>query len=68
MAVHTRTETVDFPALREMERRFGTRRTWRDVLFAAVSTAAEFAERYAYYRSRGFTRAAARRKARWHIR
>ncbi len=68
MAVQTRTESVDFPVLRETKRAFRVRKSWRALLFAAGSTAAEFAEKYAYYRGLGYPRNVARRKARWHIR
>jgi len=44
------------------------RKTARTILFSAVSSVARYADKYAYYSRLGYSRDAARRKARWHIR
>ena len=44
------------------------RKTVRTILFSAVSSVARYADKYAYYSRLGYSRDAARRKARWHIR
>lgn len=44
------------------------RRTFRQILAAALASAVRYTSKYGHYRSLGYTRDAAIRKARWHVR
>jgi len=43
-------------------------KTIRSILVAVVGSVMRFSDKYAYYSRLGYSRDAARRKARWHIR